>query len=38
MQPFDAAISKSGAGQLDLLILETNRLHGVVSLLHMFVI
>uniref|UniRef100_A0A453LQV0 Metallo-beta-lactamase domain-containing protein n=1 Tax=Aegilops tauschii subsp. strangulata TaxID=200361 RepID=A0A453LQV0_AEGTS len=31
-------ISKSGAGQLDLLILETNQLHGVVSLLHVFVI
>jgi len=26
------AISKSGAGQLDLLILEANALHGVVSL------
>jgi len=32
MQFLHAAISKSGAGQLDLLILETNRLHGAVSL------
>uniref|UniRef100_A0A0E0KGQ8 Protein kinase domain-containing protein n=1 Tax=Oryza punctata TaxID=4537 RepID=A0A0E0KGQ8_ORYPU len=28
MPPFHAAISKSGAGQLDLLILEANSLHG----------
>ena len=32
MRSLHAAISKSGAGQLDLLILETNRLHGAVSL------
>lgn len=35
---FHAAISKSGAGQLDLLILEANSLHGEVGLCHMIVI